>query len=467
MASPVLRLVRRVVACSLVAILALTTHAAWSPTAAAASTSSPSSTSAESEFLRLLNQARTQSGLPALQYDGPLVETSRSWSSNMASQSRLYHDPNLATVVARVEPKWRSAGENVGVGYGVQQLHDAFMDSPGHRANVMSTRFNRAGIGVVYAGTKIWVTVRFIEGPVLATASSAPSAPAPVPVGVRTALSGDFDGDGLDDLLTYGPGAERDELWFGQHGQSMRKVSVSISGQYQPVAGDFDGDGRSEILWYAPGSDADYVWDWNGSGWDSTRKTINGTYTARAGDFDADGVDDILWYAPGGGADYLWYGSRAATFSSQAVTVSGTYVPVVGDFNGDGGDDVLWYGRGSAPDALWFSTGERGAFRSQSVSAGGAHTPFAGDFDGNGVDDLFFYTPGSAPDVTWFNTTTAFASTKAGRSVNGTYVPAAGDFSGNGVDDVIWFSPSGAAGDPIWWGVMATTSYSSSSLRAG
>ncbi len=186
-------LLRRFAACTFAAVIALSTVAVSSPAtaapagmqapaASAATAASTTQTSdAETQFFNLLNQARGQSGLPALQFDGALGNTSRSWSGTMSSRDQLSHDPNLAGAVTSVEPNWRSAGENVGVGYGVQQLHDAFMASPGHRANVLSSRFNRLGIGVVYNGTKIWVTVRFIEGPALtATAAPAPARePAP------------------------------------------------------------------------------------------------------------------------------------------------------------------------------------------------------------------------------------------------------------------------------------------------
>jgi hypothetical protein len=144
-----------------VAALLLTLVAPAAPAAAA--------TPAEDEatFLTLLNQERTRAGLPAMISDSKLAPTSRSWSSTMGSQDRLYHDPNLAAVASSVEPAWRSVGENVGVGYSASSLHTAFMNSPGHRANVMSASFNRVGIGVVYANGKLWVTVRFLAGPTI------------------------------------------------------------------------------------------------------------------------------------------------------------------------------------------------------------------------------------------------------------------------------------------------------------
>ena len=452
MRSSVSSLSRRIAGGALVAVLVVSGFAT-SPAASAPAAGSPAAD--EPAFLSLFNQARTDAGLPPFENDPTLGDTSRAWSAEMSSRNQLSHDPNLAADATAVDPGWRSLGENVGSGYDVRQLNDAFMASPAHRANILSTRFNRVGIGVVYNGTKLWVTVRFLEGPAL----TASAAPAQTPPGVRTVLTGDFDGDGRGDMLTYGPGVEADELWFGRADQTLHKVPVSIKGQYQPVAGDFDGNGRTDILWYAPGAATDSLWTWNGSAWTTTTKAINGRYTARAGDFDADGVDDILWYAPGDAADFMWFGNRSGAFTSVSTTASGTFIPVVGDFDGDGGDDVFWYARGPAPDVMWYSTGQRGQHRSAAVTAGGSHTPFAGDFDGNGVDDIFFYTPGPAADSTWFNTASTLAGTRVSRSVDGAYVPAAIDVDGNGVDDAIWFSPSGAAGDPLWWGARATTTY--------
>ena len=449
--------VRRLLAACLVAVLAVSVVTA-SPAAAAAG----SAATDEATFVSLANRARTQAGLPAFEVDAPLADTSRSWSASMAQRGQLSHDPDLIPTVARVEPSWRSAAENVGVGADAQQVFDAFMASSSHRANLLSPRFNRTGAGVVHADGRVWVTLRFIEGPSL-TASSTPA-----PAGVRTVLTGDFDGDGSDDVLTYGPGTEADELWFGMPGSSaMRQVPVTIKGQYQPIAGDFDGDGRTNVLWYAPGTATDSMWEWNGSSWSSSTKTINGRYVPLAGDFDADGIDDIFWYGPGSAPDHRWYGSASGAFASYQTSVAGTYIPLVGDFDGNGGDDVLWYGRGTASDAIWYSTSQRNSHRSVSISAGGSHTPFAGDFDGNGVDDVFFYTPGTAADATWFNTTSAFASSKVSRSVAGSYLPAAGDFDRNGVDDALWFSPVGASGDPLWWGARATTGYTAGTVRGG
>ena len=455
----------------LVAVLAIATAAVLPASAAVATPSSPSAvstspsaTSDEAEFLRLLNDERVNGGLAALDSDSGLAPTSRAWSQHMSDVNVLEHDPNLASVAEMVEPAWRSVGENVGVGYTVQSLHDAFMASTGHRANIMKTTYNRVGIGVVVETSgKIWVTVRFLEGPDLT-----PTPPAPVVVpGVASSLVGDFDGDGFGDLLTYGPGTTTDELWFGEANKVMRKASVNVSGQYQPVAGDFDGNGLVEILWYAPGSSSDYVWEWNGSSFTSTPTSIIGTYVPLSGDFDGDGFGDLLWYAAGSPKDYYWYGSGTGGFTSVETAIIGSYLPVTGDLDGNAGDDIFWYAKGTPNDYIWYSTLARGGYTSVQTSVIGTYVPVTGDFDGNNTDDLFWYAAGAAKDYTWFTDTTKGHYISVERSVQGTYLPGASDTDADGADDVVWFGPNTAAGDPLWFGRVGSTVYDASTVHSG
>ena len=425
--------------------------------------SATSTVTDEYAFLTKLNTERVHAGLKALVFDTRLAPTSRSWSASMASRNQLAHDPNLVSTVSRIEPAWRSLGENVGMGYTVQSLHDAFMASSGHRANIMKAAYNRVGIGVVRSGSKIWVTVRFLQGPAITGTTGL--GPPPPPPGVRTSLTGDFDGDGFDDLLTYSPGTTADELWFGRANRGMHKVAVSVNGQYRPVAGDFDGDGRTQLLWYAPGSSADYLWEWNGSSWTSTATTINGTYKPLVGDFDGDHVDDLLWYAAGTAGDYYWYGNRSGSFSSVATRINGTYAPLIGDLDGNGGDDLFWYAKGSAGDYVWYSTLRRGGYSSRPTTVNGTYSPFTGDFDGSNTDDIFWYAPGGGADFVWFTNRTPGSYSTVARTVTYSYLPAAGDFDGNGADDVVWFSPSTASGDVLWFGTRGSRTYSSSTVH--
>jgi uncharacterized protein YkwD len=73
----------------------------------------------------------------------------------MARQHRLYHS-DLTKVCC-----YRSVGENVGYATTVYSVHRAFLNSPAHRANIMGTRWDSIGVGVVSSGGYLWVTEIF------------------------------------------------------------------------------------------------------------------------------------------------------------------------------------------------------------------------------------------------------------------------------------------------------------------
>jgi hypothetical protein len=129
----------------------------------------PSTVDAETQFLTLLNQERANNNLAPLVRDPGLDQVARSWSTQMDHDNRLYHRTDLAAQIAAVEPKWQRGGENVGTGGDIQQLHDAFVASPGHFANIIGD-WNRVGVGVVIDGNRIWVTFNFLQGPPLSQA---------------------------------------------------------------------------------------------------------------------------------------------------------------------------------------------------------------------------------------------------------------------------------------------------------
>lgn len=429
----------------LVTLLAPTT--ALTAPAYASATSTPSTM--ESEFVARINADRTARGLAALQVDSKLAGTSRTWSSYMAAAGSISHDPQLAAHVTAIEPDWTRIGENVGYGGSVSGLHDAFMNSSGHRANILGA-YNRLGVGVVVQNGTIWVTVRFLQGPAL------PSAPPPI--GTRTALVADFDGDGHDDTFVYGPGSAADEWWSGRANGTFVRRSANVSGWYRPIAGDFDGDGRAEIVWYGPGTQRDSVWEWNGSSWTSKSLTVSGTYSPVAGDFDGDGHHDIAWYGVGTRSDALSFGtSTLGSFSTRSWSANGTYKVASGDFDGDGRDDLVLHGLGTAPDVLAFGRADRAGFSTMSVSVNGFYKPVAADLDGDGRDDLVWYGTGSNPDKISYMGRPRGAWETVSTNVSGSYLPSAGDFDGDRVGDVLWYSPSSASGDPIWWGQLGAS----------
>lgn len=124
------------------------------------------STELEQRLTQLVNQARSANGLPALTVRSDLVDVAYRWSTHMASTETLAHNPNYSSQICC----WRRVAENVGRASVssiddparlAQRLHDAFMNSPGHRANILSADATEIGIGGVITETNAWVTQNF------------------------------------------------------------------------------------------------------------------------------------------------------------------------------------------------------------------------------------------------------------------------------------------------------------------
>ena len=146
----------------------------------------------------------------------------------------------------------------------------------------------------------------------------------------------------------YGPGSAPDSIWTYQ-GTARTSRPLRIDGVFEPFTGDFDGDGCEDVFWYAPGTTADRVWYHDGDGrFTSKPVTVNGRYRPVANHFDVPALThDIHWYGPGGTRETIWLGGTDRTFTSAVAP------QVAGDFRPApiGPGWVLWYGPGAAPDA--------------------------------------------------------------------------------------------------------------------
>ncbi len=124
---------------------------------AAARTVAPS---LEAELMALTNAERSNRGLPELRPSLQMARIAREWSNTMATEQKLYHRPNLGQAA---DGNWQRLGENVGVGPNIPRIHQAFMDSPGHKANVLGD-YSHVGIGVIEHEGRLWLTLNFLKG---------------------------------------------------------------------------------------------------------------------------------------------------------------------------------------------------------------------------------------------------------------------------------------------------------------
>lgn len=138
---------------ALLAVLLLltptTASASPAPTSPAAPAAAPVLASTLSgpaaEILHLVNQARAAEGLRPLVADAEVTVVAQRWSERQARAQRMYHNPDYAS---QIPSGWSRAGENVAMGYRTAAaMHEGWMNSPGHRANILNAAFTHIGIG--------------------------------------------------------------------------------------------------------------------------------------------------------------------------------------------------------------------------------------------------------------------------------------------------------------------------------
>jgi uncharacterized protein YkwD len=165
---------RRVAAVTSLALGLIVAGILSSPPAARSWGEGAFSSRSEQELIARTNQSRAGSGLKTLEIDAELTAIARSRSEDMATRGYFSHSipPNGEKVFGLIEGEgycFTLAGENIGWNtYGddvaTDHIHQAFLASPGHRANVMSDRWDEIGVGAYKGpdGTKLW-TVLFAD----------------------------------------------------------------------------------------------------------------------------------------------------------------------------------------------------------------------------------------------------------------------------------------------------------------
>ena len=129
----------------------------------------------ERTFVSLINGERTRRGLGALTVRADLVAAARRQSVRMAPRLDIWHNLNLENEISG----WLDIGENVGWSWGTAaDLHEAFMESPEHRDNILFPRFNEIGIGeAIGSDGRIFVTETFANRTQLRSAAPRHAAP--------------------------------------------------------------------------------------------------------------------------------------------------------------------------------------------------------------------------------------------------------------------------------------------------
>lgn len=117
-------------------------------------TSDNSSASAdEKELLRLINAERTKNGLSELKFSEDLLKVARDKAKDLVDNNYFSHNsPTYGSPFDMMKSygiTYKTAGENIAGNSTLQGAVTAWMNSEGHRANILSNAYNYTGIGIV------------------------------------------------------------------------------------------------------------------------------------------------------------------------------------------------------------------------------------------------------------------------------------------------------------------------------
>ena len=120
-------------------------------------TKDASVTDFEQEVIRLVNEIRAENGLKSLNYNWELARVARYKSQDMKDNGYFAHNsPVYGTPFQMIKNfgiSFRSAGENIARGYASPQaVVNAWMNSSGHRANILNANYTHIGVGYVSGG---------------------------------------------------------------------------------------------------------------------------------------------------------------------------------------------------------------------------------------------------------------------------------------------------------------------------
>jgi uncharacterized protein YkwD len=131
-------------------------------------TGGPDLRAAEEQIFALGNQARAQAGVASLVWDPALAAAALQHCRMMAAAGPISHqyrgEPDLSARAAQAGARFGLIEENVAVAHSAADVHQAWMQSPGHRQNLLNPGVDHVGIALVYARGVLYAVADYSAG---------------------------------------------------------------------------------------------------------------------------------------------------------------------------------------------------------------------------------------------------------------------------------------------------------------
>jgi uncharacterized protein YkwD len=121
----------------------------------------------ERQLFESVNRERTAQGLAPLQWDAALFKAARKHALLMLNLNMLEHqlpnEPGLEARLAEAGARFAVIAENIAIGPDSQIIHNGWMNSPGHRKNILDPRLTSIGIAAVRGAGGLYAVQDFSQ----------------------------------------------------------------------------------------------------------------------------------------------------------------------------------------------------------------------------------------------------------------------------------------------------------------
>jgi len=277
-------------------------------------------------------------------------------------------------------------------------------------------------------------------------------------------ISGDFNKDGLSDILRY-KNKEIYTLFAKNNNTFEQKLFTSTQDygkneeNYMLLSGDYNGDGLSDIIRFSHNKVFTLLSFGDGN-FSETQNTLskdfgktNSSYYASSGDYNGDGLDDFLRYNANEMHVFLSLGNGKFSYKKSTTPKNfgsklDSFFIASGDYNGDGLGDILRYTNNTLYTLLSLGDGTFEQISSTSSTNFGSknddYYSLSGDYNGDGLSDFVRYTSNKiyvlfSKGDGKFEEKLFTTSKNYGKNTD-TYSTLSSDFNNDGLSDIIRYT---------------------------